>query len=295
MIEKIRIKGITDVGNVRPNNEDAFFIDEEAGLMIVSDGMGGQQAGEVASRIAIEALPGQVAAARMTGGIGGVDSGAELLVQAIGVLGELMFEKSQEHPTLAGMGATIVACLVVEGSLAIAHLGDSRAYLLRGNSLERLTEDHTVAELLRQAGAITKGKVKNHLARHVLRKYLGMENCPPADAGILKLEPGDRILLCTDGLTGMVDDRGIGQLLLDEPDTQKACERLVELAKEAGGEDNITVVIADFDNASRNGKRQAKVIVKSKTGRSLLQPLRGGQSEVEKANNLENFEEDENE
>lgn len=268
----IAINGQTDVGKVRGNNEDAFFIDAKSGVLIVSDGMGGQQAGEVASRIVVEALPRQIATARLSGGLATPDHAAHVLVQSLGILTETVFEQSQEFPELMNMGATVVVGVVIENSLVIAHLGDSRAYLLRNGGFERLTKDHNMAELLLEAGMISTRQFRNHPGQYQLRRFVGMKDCPAADAGILSLQPGDRILMCSDGLSGMVDDRTIGQVLLDEPDAAAACHRLIDMANDAGGQDNITVGIADVSAEGGTADKRDKVAVRRAVGQSLRQP-----------------------
>ena len=268
----IVINGQTDVGKVRKNNEDAYFIDAEAGVMIVSDGMGGHQAGEVASRIVVEALPRQIASARLSGGLAEPDVAALTLVQSLGILNEMVFEKGREFTDLANMGATVVAGVVVEDSLVIAHLGDSRAYLLRGGGFERLTKDHNMAELLLDAGVISARQFQNHPGQYQLCRFVGMKDCPGADVGILALQAGDRILMCSDGLSSMVDDRTIGQILLDEPDAAAACHGLIALANDAGGQDNITVAIADVPADGDSACRRDRVKLRRAVGQSLRQP-----------------------
>jgi len=261
--------GLSDRGRVREQNEDAFAVDRALGLLVVSDGMGGQRAGQVASRVVVETLPRQIAAASLGGELMDADRAGEVMGQAIAILGELMLEKSRGYAQLYGMGATVVAGWAVAGTLVLGHLGDSRAYLLRHGVLERLTEDHTIAELLLQQGLIDRRRYRDHPGRGQLRRYLGMRDCPAPDVGLLELQPADRILLCSDGLTGMLSDRQIGQTLLEKADRQAACRQLVELANEAGGRDNITVVVADVPAEGPPPQRPARVKVRRKIGQSL--------------------------
>ena len=268
--------GQTDQGRARDNNQDALYVDQPSAVLIVSDGMGGQQAGAVASRIVVEALPRQIADGRMMGQLADPDGAAEHLRQAMTTLGELILEKGGEYPQLRGMGATVVAGVVVADSLVLAHLGDSRAYLLRDGALELLTKDHTMADLLLDVGAIKRRHYRRHPGQHQLRRYIGMPDCPPPDVAILSLRPGDRILLCTDGLIGMVDDRTIGQVLLEVADREGACLCLIDLANEAGGLDNVTVVVADVPNGEPSDQARAtEVVVRRAVGRSLRQPESG--------------------
>ena len=273
MKSTIHMVGLSDQGRVRDKNEDAFFVDVGLGLMIVSDGMGGQQSGEMASRIVIEALPKHLVAGRVAGTWTTSGEVAELLAQSISIAGEIIYEKSRESEELDGMGATVVVGILVEESFVLGNLGDSRAYLLRGGTLERLTHDHTLAKLLLDLGAISKDTCRDHPTQHMLRRFVGMRNCPPADVGILDLHAGDRILLCSDGLTGMLDDSTIGKVLLYEQDAEVACQQLIDMANQAGGTDNITVTVADLPHGDKeDARREKEVSVRRTVGRSLRRP-----------------------
>ncbi len=266
--------GATDRGRSRKNNEDAFHVDTAAGLIIVSDGMGGQQAGEVAARMVVTDLPKHLAAARAEGGLGQPPAAADALRRSIALVGKAVWGRGERHARLSGMGATVVAGLVADGWIAIGHLGDSRAYVLRHGVLERLTNDHTIAELLLAVGAITEGVARDHFGRHALQKFVGLEDCPPADLGLLRLQPADRLLLCTDGLTGMIDDRTMGGVLLDVLDDEAACRRLIDLANAAGGSDNITVVVATVprDEDGKGPPMRQELTVRRTVGESLVPP-----------------------
>lgn len=266
--------GATDRGRSRKNNEDALYVDTASGLIIVADGMGGQQAGEVAARMVVTDLPKHLAAGRAEGGQGQPRAAADTLRRSIALAGKAVWERSEQHAPLSGMGATVVAGLVADGWMAIGHLGDSRAYLLRHGVLERLTNDHTIAELLLAVGAITERVARDHFGRHALQKFVGLEDCPPADVGLLRLEPGDRLLLCTDGLTGMIDERTMGGVLLDTPDDETACRHLIDLANDAGGSDNITAVVATVprDDDGKGPAPREELTVRRTVGESLVPP-----------------------
>ena len=206
--------GLTDTGKVRDHNEDAFNIIDNLGLFIVSDGMGGHHGGEVASKIVVEALPIIVTSELPTSSSIDEDQLVYALGQAIGYLSWLIHRKGFETPGLRGMGATVVACLVRGGVAAIAHMGDSRVYLMRKGFLEQLTEDHTIVELMLQLGQVTKKEAAKHPARHTLTRCVGIENSVGAEVGLLNLIKGDRLLLCSDGLTNEVSNREIGEILL---------------------------------------------------------------------------------
>ena len=273
---RLKAFGMSDVGNVRETNEDAFSVLEQQGLFIVSDGMGGARAGALASTMIVKALPVQISEERLTHKVGrGIEAQVAVangLVRSIGLVNEMVLNKTREHPQVKGLGATVVAGLYLgKGTLFLANLGDSRAYLVRRGALERLTKDHTVAEMLLQAGRINQRKLRRHPARHLLTRHIGMENCPAADTGLLPLHPDDRILLCTDGLTGMLKDREIGNILWETTDRQAACRLLIDRAKEAGGRDNVTAVILDVEEPQgRRGHRRRKVVVRRAIGRSLV-------------------------
>jgi len=267
---KISAAGLTDAGKVRDHNEDAFFIAEDLGLFIVSDGMGGHEAGEMASAIVVKALPVQIAA--MLDNDTSVDDTRLVngLRYAISELSVQVHEQAVRAASLRGMGATVVACLLRNDVAAIAHMGDSRTYLVRDRCIELLTQDHTVAGVLMQLRQITRKDAMTHPGRSTLTRYVGMEDDVGPDVQLLDLRDGDRLLLCSDGLTNMVDDRTIGNLVWSEPDLSAACRALVNAANEAGGKDNVTVLIVqygDWDKRDNRGKNE--VSVRRTIGRSL--------------------------
>jgi serine/threonine protein phosphatase PrpC len=272
---RLRAYGRSDSGCVRETNEDAFYVSEEQGLFIVSDGMGGERAGSLASAMIVQALPLQVLSEHLrNANLLDVSQAAvaEGLIRAIGFANDLLLDKTRDHPEVKGLGATVVAGLYAgSGVLALAHLGDSRSYLMRGGYLERLTSDHTVAEMLLQTGHIGRRQLRLHPSRHVLTRHVGKVDCPPADAIQLSLEPGDRILLCTDGLTGMLDDRTIGTILWETEEREAACRLLIDRAKEAGGRDNITAITVDVGEPQPLHRRRG-VVVRRAVGRPLVMP-----------------------
>lgn len=262
--------GLTDTGKVRDHNEDAFAIDKEQGFFIVSDGMGGHQAGEMASTMVVKAVPLQLAT--FLGDPSSVDETLMVaaLHQAIGDLSRQIYERALQTSALRGMGATVAACLVRNKTAAIAHMGDSRVYLMRSAVLERLTEDHSLVGMLLKLGQITKRQAKNHPARHTLSRYIGMEADVGPEVQLLDLEIRDRLLLCSDGLTNMVTDRAIAEILWAEPDLNVACGKLVQAANDAGGEDNITALIVQYgDWDKRPEPKKTKISVRRAVGSSL--------------------------
>lgn len=238
------------MGRVRGNNEDNYKLVPELDLFVLSDGMGGEAHGEVASSMAVEtivdycqkAINGNAPAA-LGPSQPDLQPKTNHLVQGIRAANRAIYEKSLSDPSHKGMGATIV-CIWVDGQrLCCAHVGDSRVYLLRGTELQQLTEDHSlVAEQVRR-GIITPEQAKSSKMQSVLLRALGIEEDVEVDASETLLMDGDAILLCSDGLDRMVTDEEIASALLTTPGAQPATDRLIELALEGGGEDNVTVVL----------------------------------------------------
>jgi PPM family protein phosphatase len=223
---------VTDKGRRRLRNEDAYVCSPP--LFAVADGMGGAQAGELASRLAATSLEEFTQTH-------GEQTAADLVQEA----NARIYRRSREDPAAAGMGSTITAALVdgTAGAVSLAHVGDSRAYLLRGGSLEQLTADHSlVAELVR-SGRLTEEEAENHPQRSVITRVLGTDPDVDVDTLTVLAEPGDLFLLCSDGLTAMLRDEDILQVLeAADGDPDQAARALVDAANRAGGDDNITVV-----------------------------------------------------
>lgn len=238
----------TDVGRVRQNNQDSYLLGLEQGLFIVSDGMGGQQAGDIASKAIVAILPGMIER-RMVGMSLPRNRVVELtLRETILELSQRLRTQSTGQVGLKGMGATI-ALVWMQSSEEIAHLahmGDSRIYLFRQDRLSSLTEDHSIVALLLKREDITLEEALKHPARGRLSRYVGMEGEVYPDVQTVQLEQGDRLLLCTDGLTGLVPDESIAAILLSIPDPEAACRALVDAANAAGGTDNITVLVINW-------------------------------------------------
>lgn len=246
MSANLRYSGMSDVGRVRKRNEDSLSVDAVSGLFIVADGMGGHLSGNVASRIVVEALPPLVFSS--LDGVMDIASAeaAEKVCAAIARLSERMRAESDGKPGFSGMGSTMVMALIKNGVALVAHLGDSRAYIFRNGVLRMLTRDHSVVQFLYDSGEITFDEMEKHPAKNQITRYVGMGGEAEAEARAFPLVGGDRILLCSDGLTGMVDEPRIAKTLLAVPDADAACKRLVEMANESGGKDNITVVLLDW-------------------------------------------------
>jgi serine/threonine protein phosphatase PrpC len=223
----------THTGLVRGNNEDSYLVDDAHQLFAVADGIGGHRGGEVASRTAIEALRAAVASGRPVN-------------DAISRANTAVLERAAGDPDLTGMGTTMTA-VVVGGAqqLLVGHVGDSRAYLLHEGILTRLTDDHSLVEELVREGRLTAEQAESHPRRNIVTRALGTDPDLEVDLYNVDVMPGDRILICSDGLTTMVRERDIERLLRNEPDPQRAAEQLVDAANRAGGEDNTTIVVID--------------------------------------------------
>lgn len=218
----------TDVGRSRDRNEDALLVAPDRGLLAVADGMGGHPAGDVASKIAVDTIDRGLTQLDCDDGL---DS-HRVLTDALLDADEAIVDNGRQHPDRQGMGTTVVVTHVCEeeADAWIAHAGDSRAYRVNGGHLRQLTEDHSSAGLF--GGGITQA--------------LGFGDVSP-DVRHLNLKAGDRIVLCTDGLTNMISDGDIEAVLADTPGAQAACDQLIEAAINAGGIDNVTIIVIDID------------------------------------------------
>jgi len=239
------VASLSDRGRIRGYNEDACFIDTERCLFIVSDGMGGAQAGDVASKIVVDVLPKMLEKEIGIAVKTNPNNIKAVLRKTITELSHILYTESKTKIGLKGMGATIVLAYIQNGKAYIAHVGDSRAYLLRSRLLKQLTRDHSIINILLRSGEITKKEAKVHPAKGQLSQYVGMEQKVYPDLRFINLESGDRLLLCTDGLTGMLSNKTIAQILIKNADPRSTCNELIQAANNAGGKDNITVVIID--------------------------------------------------
>jgi serine/threonine protein phosphatase PrpC len=265
--------GVTNVGRVRANNEDCFRIVEPLNLFVLSDGMGGEAHGEIASALAVEtivkhcmapAAPEDKDATVIFGDMPATWSEkTRRLSNAVHLANKAIHESAEKNSEQHGMGATVTAIWVDDAKLSLAHVGDSRAYLLRSGSLQQLTNDHSlVAEQVRR-GILTPAEAERSEMQSVLLRALGAHPEIEVDTEEQPLFGRDVLLLCSDGLTRMVTEPEIAGTLQSEPNPAKAAEKLVTLANEQGGADNITVIVARVDMESkgwfswlRRGKRK---------------------------------------
>src|ERR1700737_4409385 len=226
----------TDTGRQRRANEDALL--SRSPLFVVADGMGGAQAGEGASQIAVDAFKR------------GLEDSAEpesALADLTQKANSRIHELSHSHTDQAGMGTTLTALYVGEQDVAIAHVGDSRAYCLRGAQLIRLTDDHSLVDELLRQGRLTPEEAEEHPQRSVITRALGPEGTVEVDTRSFRAQAGDVYLLCSDGLTTMVSEKEVARLLRQHPRLRDAGEALIAAANEAGGRDNITVVLVRLE------------------------------------------------
>lgn len=232
------IFGKTDIGSVRKNNEDAFGIDAALGLVVVADGMGGHNAGEVASDLAVQTI---LDLAHESG-----DPGSERgprLKRFIEAANALIHEKSK-LPQNLGMGTTVVTAWIGDQGMSVAHVGDSRLYLFHNGQLKQLTKDHSLVEEQLEKGLLTPERAAQADYKNILSRALGPDPAAAVDLSEYPLAPGDIVLLASDGLSKMVTDRDIERLVAEGGAISIIAENLIEKAKSAGGEDNITVALA---------------------------------------------------
>lgn len=235
----LKVGAKTDVGLVREANEDSYLVDTP--LFVVADGMGGHIAGDIASATAIELISAHA-------GDASADDPGSLAV-LIKEANLAILKKAESDPQLSGMGTTCTLVLFDAETAHIAHVGDSRAYLFRNGELEQLTDDHTLVGRLVREGKLRPEEAAHHPQRSVITRALGVDDEVHVDLSAIDIGEGDRVLICSDGLSSMVEPAQIAEMLESESDPQQAADRLVSLANSAGGEDNITVIVVDVERA----------------------------------------------
>ena len=239
----MQLLGLTHKGMVRENNEDSFacFFEGPRGLpnlAIVADGMGGHQAGEVASRLAIDFFVEHIESCEQ-----GAQDYLSLITDALRLANDKVYEKSLFNPEFFGMGTTFIACVVEGGKMHIAHVGDSRLYEINEGSIKLLTNDHTYANEMVKAGILTAQEGMVHPKRHALTKAIGIDRGVEVDAYTLPYTEGSLLLMCSDGLTEMVSEDEILQIVMSKEELGDIAETLISRANEYGGHDNITVIL----------------------------------------------------
>ena len=242
----IKVYGNTNIGRVRKNNEDAYGIYPDLSLFIVADGLGGHAGGEVASRLAVETIKDGLVSTES------YRSSAEIterIIEAIKGANNRIIQRASMMYDLKGMGTTVVVVKLEEDNAMIAHVGDSRMYLIRGNNITQVTRDHTVVEEYIRLGLLTLQEALYHPNRHMLSRALGVSYDIDVDVADIQIAEGDIIILCTDGLTNMLSEKEILSAITElMPSPEKITDRLITLANNHGGIDNITVITICVDS-----------------------------------------------
>ena len=253
---KLRFATASDPGRVRQNNEDAFVADPDLGIFLVADGMGGHASGEVASRMAADLLRQFIAqaneeykAAPSEESTAVLSTPANLLVKAIRLANQKIYHASQEQSAYRGMGTTLVTVYFPSLSTpVIANVGDSRLYRLRGQKIEQVTEDHSLVWEQYRQGLIVKEALAQSPQKNIVTRALGIRPTVDVDVRELEMEPGDFLLLCSDGLSDLVQDEELFAVVKAvSGDLQQACDDLIRLANQRGGKDNITLLLIHID------------------------------------------------
>jgi PPM family protein phosphatase len=251
---KIESYGMSNVGMKRFQNEDSYLINDEIGLYMVADGMGGHLGGEFASKLAVSTVEEVVRNLRLdpeTTQIRGVntegDNPGRQLVHAIQEAGKRIHDQALYDENLRGMGTTAVAVLFCDPKMYIANVGDSRAYFIRNGKIQQLTEDHSLVSEQVKAGMISASDARGHKLKNIITRSVGYQEQVDIDIVTKGLQVGDKILLCSDGLSNLVEDKEIEEVV-DKYDLREACEKLVNSANSRGGDDNITVILLQVDD-----------------------------------------------
>ena len=249
---RLKVGAATSVGKVRPSNEDAFLTVEERGLFVVCDGMGGAAAGEVASQMAVQTIGAEVAGATLeASATRGLQPRTTQLGHAVEAANRAIYERALGEAEHAGMGTTVVGAWVADNVVSIAHVGDSRAYVSSDEGFEAVTIDHSLVEAQVRSGSISREQSLTSAHQNVLLRALGKEPDVEVELNEITVAAGDRVLLCTDGLTRMVSDGDLAETLTRfRGDPQGACDSLIAAANNAGGADNITAVVIEVEGST---------------------------------------------
>ncbi len=230
------VQAMSDIGLKRKNNQDSFFYDADKGIYVIADGMGGYAGGEIASSIAVNVF---------REGFQGLDGAnyRAVLDALLQKANEAVLEKARENSDLEGMGTTLLALATVGRAYFLAYVGDSRAYLIRETGIFRLTDDHNVSGELMREGHLTEKEAMHHPGKNMLTRVLGRHPELKAEYRRGELTPGERILLCSDGLTGLVESQEIWRMVRESESLKEALNEMVRLALDRGGDDNITAIL----------------------------------------------------
>lgn len=248
-----RTAALSHVGKIRANNQDSGYAGEH--LFIVADGMGGHAGGDVASALAIQAI------ATNDRAFDSVDEAEQVLSAALLEANQELAETVFEHPELTGMGTTVSGLIRVGDKVVIAHIGDSRIYRFRDGALEQITKDHTFVQRLVDSGRITPEEAAVHPRRSVLMRVLGdVDINPEIDTMVVDTRPGDRWMLCSDGLSGYVTEEKVAEILAEQPDAATAAQALVDESLDHGAPDNVTVVLVGVDDTDSSSTSERVMV-----------------------------------
>lgn len=242
----MRIGQLSDKGQVRPNNEDSIYSSVKKDLLIIADGMGGHKAGEIASKTAINKVRHFIKNKSENYKKNKNDI-MNLINDAIRYANLSIQKVAKKDESLKGMGTTLIVALIIENEVYIGHIGDSRAYLINNKSIKQITKDHSLVAELLENGTITEKEAENYPHKNVITRALGCENKIKVDKYNIKIKKNDVLLLCTDGLSNMVSDEEILIIIKQSNNPNTAAKELVKAANKAGGQDNISVIVAEND------------------------------------------------
>ncbi len=247
---KIRSASLTDVGRVREHNEDTIGVDADIGLMVLADGMGGYNAGEVASGLAVKTIMSLVKEAVDKQNLNGVDAGSGLsrpsivLRDAIVRANKIIYQTAKTQPQCEGMGTTIVACIFADNKVSVAHVGDSRAYRLRANHFEQLTMDHSLLQELVDRGFYSQAEAARATNKNYVTRALGVEPTVEVEIHEHPVAKGDFYILCSDGLSDMVEDEDIHLTISTfSANLETVAKQLIQLSNDNGGRDNVSLIL----------------------------------------------------
>ena len=247
---QVKSSGLSHVGRQRQHNEDSYLVEDDARLYVVADGMGGHAAGEIASRITVDSIQEFIVHTKEDEGTWPhayderYKRSTNRLMAAVKLANTRVLEAMRKDARLRGMGTTVVACMADGETMSVAHVGDSRVYLIRAGEISRLTNDHSWVFEQVQAGLLTEAEAEKHPLRNVITRALGGALSVVPDASEVECRPGDVFLLCSDGLTGMVSEAQIQKVVTEhKEDLAGACQELIDSANERGGLDNITAIL----------------------------------------------------
>lgn len=242
----MRVGQLSHRGSVRPNNEDSIYSSRNKDLFIIADGMGGHTAGEIASKTAIKKVRYFIRT-RAENYEKTRDGYLSLISDAIRYANRLIFSASNKDESLRGMGTTLIAALADDNKVYLGHVGDSRAYIINSNSISQITTDHSLAEELYRSGSITKEEALNHPQKNIITRALGCSSSVKPDLYTVELWEGEILLLCTDGLSNMVGSEDIFKIIKETQNINDCAKKLVDAAIQAGGSDNISVIVIKSD------------------------------------------------